>query len=446
MAGRADEPVSTGGRQDRGARDPATADTMLTLLSRLLRTRKTSSGITRDRRRGRRAPLRGESLESRHALAAFEIAYLLNLGTDFTGPTQVYLSGGTTPMTQDAWDSYTPPPGYIKNTTRNVEFNSQDVLTSPDSATGETYITTADDYTWLFVAETVSANWPFDAADYTVPFKSGYQAAALTTTPPQGVIKYSANTKNAIVTWLAKDASGVPIERYFIEDAWGNLYIMQTSGVTNEDEVQDNFFSAVLPEGWRKFAGYLRKDLTTSPAYDSAGFAQYNIFRNSADDAFQQITWSARGGSIAQQIPGMIIWGGPASDTLLGRTGQENVIHGAQGNDRIYAVGSQDQLHGDGGFDTVVFRGNRSQYVVTKLAADGSLVNVRTRRGGANTRVATLSNVECLKFRDSTEYTGGVNRFLWLKWVGTATPPTHPHPAQPSSRLVYGLVRRPPPA
>ncbi|MFM8984726.1 MAG: hypothetical protein ACKONH_01455 [Planctomycetia bacterium] len=342
--------------------------------------------------------------------AGFEIAYLGNLGTNYQGPTQVYLAGGTNPMTAEAWDSYVPPDGYIKNTTRNVEFNSQDVLTSPDSTDGETYITTSDEYTWLFVAQTVSANWPFDPTDYPASYTSGYQAAALTTTPPPGVVKYSANTKNALVTWLAKDANGQPIERYFIRDAWGNLYIMQTSGATDEADVRSNFFSAELPSGWRKFAGFLKRDLTTTPAYDSAGFSQFNIFRNSADDAFQQITWGSRGRDIAQQIPDMIIWGGTTSNTIVARRCQGNLIHGAQGNDRIFALGINDQIHGDNGFDTVVFRGHRSRYVVTRLAADGSLVEVRTRRGGAAARVATLFNVERLQFQDRAERTARAGR------------------------------------
>lgn len=378
---------------------------MLSLLSRLLKARKNPARLDTGRRRRRAAPT-VESLESRLPMAGFEIAYVMNLGADFTGPTQVYLAGGTNPMTAEAWDSYVPPAGYIKNTTRNVEFNAQDVLTSPDSTTGETYITTSDEYTWLFVAETVSANWPFDRADYSVPFTSGYQAAALTTTPPAGVVKYSANTKNAVVTWLATDAEGQPIERYFIRDAWGNLYIMQTSGATEEADVRSNFFSAELPRGWRKFSGFLKRDLTTNPAYDSAGFSQFNIFRTSADDAFQQITWHARGRGIAQQIPGMIIWGGTTANTIRARRGQDNLVHGGQGNDRMFALGINDQIHGDGGSDTVVFRGKRSQYVVTPLAADGSLVEVRTRRGGAAARVKTLFNVERLQFQDRVERTG----------------------------------------
>lgn len=383
---------------------------MLSLLYRFLRAKKHSACPDNDRRRRRSAVPTVESLESRFAMAnGFEIAYIGDLGADYKGPTKVYLADGTNAMTSAAWDTYVPPAGYIKNTTRNVVFNSQNVLTSPDSATGKTYITTSDSYTWLFVAQTVSANWPFDAADYSSDYSSGYEAAALTTTPPPGVVKYSANTKNATVTWLAKDENGQPIERYFIRDAWGNVYIMQTSGATEGADVRSNFFSAVLPRGWLKFTGFLKRDLTTNPAYDSAGLSQFNIFRNSADDAFQQIWWNGRGRSIAQQIPDMIIWGGTTPNVIVGRRLQDNVIHGAQGNDRIFALGINDQIHGDHGVDTVVFRGRRSQYVVTSLAADGSLVMVRTRSGGAAARATTLYNVELLQFRDRVERTAGLN-------------------------------------
>jgi len=410
---------------------------MLSLLTRFLGVGRHASGIATGRR-CRRAVIPMEALEPRLALtAAFEIAFLGNLGEDFTGPTQVYLSGGTNPMTADAWADYVPPQGYIKNTTRNVQFDSQDVLTSPDSATGETYITTSDEYTWLFVAQTVSANWPFDADDYDEPYASGYEAAALTTTPPAGVIKYSANTKNALVTWLAKDADGKPIERYFIRDAWGSLYIMQTSGATEQADVRRNFLSAELPKGWRMCVGFLKKDLTTSPAYDAAGYSQFNIFRTSADDAFQQITWNARGRSIAQQIPDMVIWGGPTANTLRGRRGQNNLMHGAEGDDRIVVLGINDRINGDAGFDTAVFRGTRSRYVVTPLAADGSLVEVRTRFGAE--RVTTLSNVERLRFQNAVERTAGLGQ----RFTRSASRHASPQGQGSESPVVSGIPRSP---
>jgi Ca2+-binding RTX toxin-like protein len=216
---------------------------------------------------------------------------------------------------------------------------------------------------------------------------------------------------------------------------------MQTAGATNQDEVRNNFFTAVLPAGWQMSTGFLERDLTTIPAYDSAGFAQFNIFRTSADDAFQQITWSARGQSTAQQIPEMVIWGGTTANTILGRRGQDNLIHGGQGDDRIVALGITDRIHGDDGFDTAVFRGNRSQYIVTRLAADGSLVEVRTRRGGDQARVATLSNVEALQFRDGVERTALPFKTLWWKFLGYEFTPAQA--GGPTSRVMSGLVRRP---
>ena len=96
------------------------------------------------------------------------------------------------------------------------------------------------------------------------------------------MIRYSANTKNAITTWSAKNADSQPILQYFIKDAWGNTYIMQSSAATDDSQVESNFYSAVLPTGWTEYTGYLKQNLTTIPAYDSEGYAQYNIFRDSA--------------------------------------------------------------------------------------------------------------------------------------------------------------------
>ena len=189
------------------------------------------------------------------------------------------------------------------------------------------------------------------------------------------------------------------------------------------------------------FAGYLKRDLTTTPAYDSSGFAQFNLFRTSADDAFQQITWNPRGRGIAQQIPDMIIWGGPTADRLLARRGQDNVIHGGQRNDRIVALGINDRIYGDGGVDTVAFRGKRSQYIVTRLAADGSLVEVRTRRGGAGAQVATAYNVEALRFLDRVERTARPGQ---RPASNVSVPTPFPAPAVVrTTRFVNGPVRRP---
>jgi hypothetical protein len=350
----------------------------------------------------------GMRLEPRIALSqestqGFEIAYIGDVGASYTGPTYVYLAGGSNPIDAEEWASYTPPEGYLKNTTRNVQFNSGTFLTSPDSTTGLTYITTSDGYTWSFVAQTVSANWPFDAADYPdAEYTSGYEAAALNTTPPPGVIKWSDNTKNQEITWDANDADGQPIERYFITDAWGNRFIMQASGETDPALVQSNFLSAVLPAGWTESIGHLKTSLTTLPAYAADGTAHYSIFRDSADDSFQQISWGKSGLGTPLFIPNMVIWGSGNADTIRAAPARNNVIYGATGNDTIDVSGLVNTIHGDGGRDTAVFRGRRSRYTVTAdKASDGSEVVVVRRRGPVGaTHVTTLYGVERIRFSD----------------------------------------------
>jgi hypothetical protein len=333
------------------------------------------------------------------ASSAFEIAYIGDVGADYTGPTRVYLADGSNPITAEEWETYVPPPGYLKNSTRNVQFDTSTLLTSPDSATEKTYLTTSDGYTWVFIAQTVSANWPFDPDDYPGEgYSSGYEAAALTVTPPPGVVRWSDNLKNQQITWDARDADGTPIERYFVTDAWGNRFIMQASGELDPALVRSNFLSAVLPGGWTKSIGYLRGDLTTLPAYDAEGTAHYYVFRDSADDSFQQISWAKAGMGTSEFIPGMDIWGGSGPDAIRANPTRDNVIYAAGGDDTVYATGFINTVHGDGGSDTAIFPGPRSWYTITPAAPDGSEVVV-SRRGPASSRYATtLLDVERIRF------------------------------------------------
>ncbi len=337
------------------------------------------------------------ALEPRIVLSqtAYEIAYLGDLGHDFTGPILVYLSGGSNPIDGEQWESYDPPPGYIKNTPRNLQFNSSTFFSSPDS-TANTYITTSDGYTWEYIARTVSSVWPFDPDRS--PYSSGYQAAALDTTPPPGAIKWTANTKNQEITWYARNSDGQPIQRYFITDPWGDRFIMQASGVIDESDVRNNFLSAVLPPEWKKSIGYLKRNLTTLPAYSADGTANYNLFRDSADDSFQQISWSERGWGTAQMIAGMPIWGGTNNNTIRAHPTHDNVVYAAGGTDTIYVAGLINTIYGDGGTDTAVFPGRRSQYTVSSFTSDGTDVAVAPKGPARTTHVTTLFSVERMQF------------------------------------------------
>ncbi len=190
---------------------------------------------------------------------------------------------------------------------------------------------------------------------------------------------------------------------------------MQSSAALDDSQVESHFYSAILPTGWTMYSGYLKQDLRTSPAYDSNGYAQYNIFRDSADDAFQQITWAKSGVGVAQQIPGMVVWGGPRSDVIRGNPNADNIIHGAQGNDKIYADGYINTVYGDAGVDTVVFRGSRSRYTITRVTQDASEVVVRRKGPAGATHISTLYNVERLAFRNGVYERGPHGRFRLLQ-------------------------------
>ena len=280
----------------------------------LLRQCRRVAGRQTCRKRFRRFQPDSPRLEPRIAPSgeghtAYEIAYLGDLGANYTGPIEAYLAGGSNPINAEEWANYTPPPGYIKNTTRNLQFNLSYFFSSPD-ATGTTYITTSDGYTWEYIAKTVSSMWPFKPSDYPGRhYTSGYEAAAFTVTPPDGVIKWTSITKNQQITWYARDSNGRPIERYFIKDPWGDRFIMQASGVADQADVRSNFLKAVLPKGWTKSIGFLKRNLTTLPAYNASGTPNYYIFRDSSDDSFEQISWGRLGWGTSQMIVDMPIWG-----------------------------------------------------------------------------------------------------------------------------------------
>lgn len=351
----------------------------------------------------------GPGLEPRIALSgttestAYEIIYLGDLGAAYTGPLLVYAAGGSNPMTADEWASYVPPPGYVKNTPRNLQFDSSMIFSSPGS-TSDTYITTSDGYTWGYIASTVSSMWPFNPADYPgADYTSGYEAAALVTTPPPGVIKWTDNTKNQQMTFDARTPDGQPIERYFLTDPWGDRFIMQASGSDDDSQVQSNFLSAVLPPGWTKSIGFLKQNLTLLPAYNSDGTANYNLIRDSADDSFDQISWGKLGWGTAQMIPGMAVWGSTTGNIIRTNPTYDNVVYAAGGNDTIYVRGAINTIHGDGGIDTAVFRGRRSWYTITPVTSDGSEIVVTRRGPASSTHVTTLYDVERIRFAGRRE-------------------------------------------
>lgn len=307
--------------------------------------------------------------------AGYEIADITEAYKNgFQGYTKVYLDYGSNPITADEWATFEPPTGYLKNTPRNPEFNAENTFSSPGMPEPEVQVETISGYTWKFIAQIQSAMWPYDA-DLFPDTINAYQAAFAETTPPAGAIKFSSNEKNQEMIFWAREGNlsdGALILRYFVTDQWGNRYIMGASGAATDAEIPDAFAAAVLPVGWTKTTGYLDETISLMPAYGAGNQAHYNLFRESGDNTFFQIEWGASGHSIAEQIGGMPIWGGATDDTILGREGDDNLIHGAEGDDIIFAKGWNDRIYGDAGIDTVVLQGYYADYSLLYYANDGA--------------------------------------------------------------------------
>lgn len=331
------------------------------------------------------------------AHAAFEIADVTDVGFDFRGYTRVYIAYGDNPITEEEWQNYSPSLGYIKNTPRNGEFNDENTFSSPGLPAPDVQIVTIDGYTWKFIAQTQSAMHPYSHEIFPDTLNA-YQAAFATTTPPLGAIKFSSNEKNQEMIFWARennDPEGAPILRFYITDQWGNRYIMGASGAETDEDIPASFAAAVLPEGWTKSTGYLDETLSLMPAYGAGNQAHYNLFRESSDNTFFQIEWGESGHSIAEQIPGMPIWGGATSDLIYGRADDDNLIHGAQGDDTIIVLGLNDIIFGDDGVDTAVLLGNFAAYTVELYALNGAELILS---GFGNTK--TFYDVEFLQFDD----------------------------------------------
>lgn len=302
---------------------------------------------------------------------AHEIIDVSGVVSDPMDPVPTFKSGdspetaGDTEVPDELWAAgYVPPPPYIRNTNRNLQFNEQIFIASPGYPDGVTsYVMTDDGYTWGSMSRAINAMWPYSSADYTdsdVPLArvNAYYAGNFVTTPPPGVVKVTANYKaQDMKFWANQDGvapgteGAVPLDRYIITDQWGNQYIMHASGQNDQADVGPAFEGAVLPDGWTKKIVQLDHDLILNPAKGSDGSYHYLVFRDSADNTYHQMHWSGQG-SLAMQLHGMPIWGGQADDKVSGDS-DNDLIHGAGGDDRVVGNAGKDELWGDMGNDAV---------------------------------------------------------------------------------------------
>ncbi len=109
------------------------------------------------------------------------------------------------------------------------------------------------------------------------------------------------------------------------------------------------------------------------------------------------------------------LYGGAGSDELYGGTGDDmldggsgnDYMHGGAGNDTILAGAGNDVIDGSADVDTLVFSGNRMDYVFT-LQTDGSYVAV-DQRAGSPEGSKTVRNVEFFQFADMTTPSTALN-------------------------------------
>ncbi|WP_281061287.1 cadherin domain-containing protein [Sphingobium sp. Sx8-8] len=109
------------------------------------------------------------------------------------------------------------------------------------------------------------------------------------------------------------------------------------------------------------------------------------------------------------------LYGGLAGDEMYGDSGDDwldggagnDYMHGGGGNDMIVAGPDNDVIDGSADIDTVIFSGNRADYVFT-LQTDGSYVAV-DQRAGSPEGSKSIRNVEFFQFADMTTPSAGLN-------------------------------------
>jgi len=257
---------------------------------------------------------------------SYEIIYTANALDHPTDFLQTYKDAGSNPINGTEWETYTPPEGYTKNTTRYLQFDESISLGGPGDPIGtETYITTPDGYTWGAISNVINAMWPWEEGN---PFEAGN----LVLTPPPGVVKVSTNYKGQLMKYYAKN-NGEPIARYFVTDEWGNEYLMQASDYSSAEDTAAAFAAAVLPEGWHKETRFLSQDLVLHPARGPNNTFEYTLIRDNQNNTYNQIYWSPSGTNITAQIQasGMPIWGGLNENVLTITNSFDNLIFGGGG-------------------------------------------------------------------------------------------------------------------
>ena len=178
---------------------------------------------------------------------SFEIANIGGVSRDPTQPILVYISAddpnipGDNEISEELWSDYTPPLPYIKNTTRNLQFNESQFLASPGAELGTTnYVTTSDGYTWAFMAEVINAMWPYNSADYSgLAAQNAYYAGNFAITPNAGVdtVVLSGNSSDYVLKNNSDDLTYISISGLgYTKKIYHSEYLQFDDGIFSVDD------------------------------------------------------------------------------------------------------------------------------------------------------------------------------------------------------------------
>lgn len=290
---------------------------------------------------------------------------LLNVsGPGGFGYNQIYVAGGTNPISDQAWETYEADFGYFKNPTRRALFVNSPFLSSPTYPDGvKVYYTDTQGYTWLWNTQNRMAIDPFPQSSY--PNMTQYQAGGTGANPP-GTLQVFVNWKNQVQTFPKQEASGQDIVYHFITDPNGDEFILGAIDYSYDtpEKIQAEFDQVQLPKGWSKSSRALSQDLVTEPTYASTGGnyeAEYNQLRDANLNNYFQIRFSSNGNGVYQNVPGMAIYAGNGDERRNG-TATADFIHGGAGHDLLYGYQNSDTIYGDDGNDRI-FGGPDNDYL-----------------------------------------------------------------------------------
>lgn len=187
---------------------------------------------------------------------------------------------------------------------------------------------------------------------------------------------------------------------------------MGFNGISGDDTIDGGSGNDILygGRGKDKLAGGDGNDMLYGGAGDdslSGGAGDDILYGDDDDVSGNDVLYGDSGNDwLYGGLAGDDLYGDAGDDYLDGGAGKD-YMHGGGGNDTIIAGAGNDVIDGSADIDTVVFSGNRIDYLLT-LQTDGSYIAVDQRTGSPE-GTKTIRNVEFFQFADMTIPTTALN-------------------------------------